>query len=94
MVRQEGLEPTPCKGLEPKSSASTSFATGAQAGDYTKLFRLAGVIALFFQLDPCCQQASCSRVFAANQGIADSPQEVLVVISLCQLMQVLIDLFA
>ncbi len=51
MVRQEGLEPTPRKGLEPKSSASTSFATGAQAGDYTKLFRLAGAIALFFQLD-------------------------------------------
>ena len=53
MVRQEGLEPTPRKGLEPKSSASTSFATGAQAGDYTKLFRLAGAIALFFQLDSC-----------------------------------------
>ena len=48
VVRQEGLEPTPRKGLEPKSSASTSFATGAQAGDYTKLFRLAGAIALFF----------------------------------------------
>lgn len=53
MVRQEGLEPTPRKGLEPKSSASTSFATGAQAGDYTKLFRLAGAIALFFQPNSC-----------------------------------------
>ena len=31
VVRQEGLEPTPRKGLEPKSSASTNFATGASA---------------------------------------------------------------
>ena len=58
VVRQEGLEPTPRKGLEPKSSASTSFATGAQAGDYTKLFRLAGAMALIFQLDSCGLEAT------------------------------------
>ncbi len=33
MVGEEGLEPTPREGLEPKSSASTSSATRPREGD-------------------------------------------------------------
>lgn len=39
MVRQKGLEPSRREALEPKSSVSTNFTTGAQGGDYSKSFR-------------------------------------------------------
>lgn len=33
MVRSAGIEPVPIAGLDPKSSASTNFATSAWGGD-------------------------------------------------------------
>lgn len=42
MVRQKGLEPSRREALEPKSSVSTNFTTGAQGGDYSKSFCFVG----------------------------------------------------